>query len=92
MAAILGLESCIYHSDFEQNDSAPYHVLKFKCLFYTQNFSFWVHIEFVLNSSFGVQIDFEISLLQLVTHSLLLQLETSNSFSQYNYCHPENMR
>jgi len=32
-----------------------------------------VHIEFVHNSSFGVQIDFEISLLQLITHSLWLQ-------------------
>jgi hypothetical protein len=33
MAAILGLESCIYYSDFEQVFSAVYHILKFKvCL------------------------------------------------------------
>jgi len=32
-----------------------------------------VHIEFVHNSSLGEQIDFEISLLQLITRSLWLQ-------------------
>jgi len=33
MAAILGLESCVYYSDFEQDFSTSYQVLKFKvCL------------------------------------------------------------
>jgi len=30
MAAILGLESCIYYSDFEQDFRTSYQVLKFK--------------------------------------------------------------
>jgi hypothetical protein len=33
MAAILGLESWIYYSDFEQGFSGSYQVLKFKVLF-----------------------------------------------------------
>jgi hypothetical protein len=70
MAAILGLESWIYCSDFEEDFNTSYQVSKFIVRITVKIVASECKQSLFIIVGFGVQMDFEICLLQLITHSL----------------------